>query len=233
VSKRGSELKKNLTVLAAFVAFSQIGLFAQQGPGPASAGSSTPVQPSAPSQPTAPRVEQAQAPEHILQDGTPVKLSSLKKLSSANAVSGQEIEFEVLNDLSIDGVTVLRRGTIAKGVVTESQKKRRVGKEGVLNFTIPTVKLADGRDVPVRAFTNTSGDSHNVGVTALAFNMPIVAAPFFLLMHGENSTIPKGTEITVFIRGDIQLDLNRFGASQAPLAEKPSATEMVPGTTPN
>jgi len=216
--------------LAAWVALAQGGLLAQQGPPPTGAGSSTPVQPS---QPTASKSEPAPPAEHILQDGTPVKLSSLKPLSSANAKSGQEIEFSVLNDLSIDGVMVLRRGTIVKGVIAEAQKRRRVGKEGVLNFTIPSVKLANGQDVPVRAFTNTSGDSHAVGVTALALNMPIVVAPFFLLMHGENSTLPKGTEITVFIRGDIHLDLSLFTASPAPEPEKQPSAAPVPGTPPN
>src|SRR5207302_4199000 len=36
------------------------------------------------------------------------------------------------------------------------------------------------------------------------------AAPLFLFMHGKDITIPKGTEITAYINGDIPLDPKRF-----------------------
>ena len=37
-------------------------------------------------------------------------------------------------------------------------------------------------------------------------------APFFLLIHGKDSTIPKGTEATAYISGDIPLDPARFAS---------------------
>jgi hypothetical protein len=40
------------------------------------------------------------------------------------------------------------------------------------------------------------------------------AAPFFLLMKGKDITIPKGTEITAYVNGDITLDPNKFGSAQ-------------------
>ena len=33
---------------------------------------------------------------------------------------------------------------------------------------------------------------------------------FFLFMHGEDSTIPEGTEITAYINGDVPLDIPKF-----------------------
>src|SRR5580658_5481995 len=161
--------------------------------------------------------------DHVLDDGTPVKLALINQLSSADAKQGQSIQFSVENDLVLDGVTILHRGASVTGVVVEAEKKRRLGRAGTLNFTISSIKLANGQDVPLRAFNSTSGDSHTTGVTALAFNMPVVAAPFFLLMHGDNSTFPKGTELTVFINGDIHLDFTKIpqpgqAAQQAPAA---------------
>jgi hypothetical protein len=32
------------------------------------------------------------------------------------------------------------------------------------------------------------------------------AAPLFLFMHGKDMTIPKGTEITAYVNGDVPLD---------------------------
>jgi len=36
------------------------------------------------------------------------------------------------------------------------------------------------------------------------------AAPLFLLMHGKDISIPKGTEITAYVNGDLKLDLVKF-----------------------
>ncbi len=36
------------------------------------------------------------------------------------------------------------------------------------------------------------------------------AAPFFLFMHGKDINIPKGTQITAFVQGDVRLDANNF-----------------------
>ena len=50
-------------------------------------------------------------------------------------------------------------------------------------------------------------------------------APVFLLMHGKDVTIPKGTDVTAYISGDVKLDLAKF--QPAPLVP---ATPPVPAT---
>src|SRR5208337_5403874 len=54
-------------------------------------------------------------------------------------------------------------------------------------------------------------------------NAPIVAAPFFLLIHGTNTTFPRGTEINAFVNGDLSLDL--ASSSPAPSAD-PTGDEL-------
>src|SRR5271169_4757366 len=133
----------------------------------------------------------SQAPDYILQDGTPVKLSLTRTLSSAEAKAGQELFFEVADDIEVDGVIVLRRGAPAIGVVTEAEAKKRMGRAGKLSFNITYVRLADEEDAPLRAVNDSNGDSHVKGMTGLmASGVPMVAAPFLLLMHGENTSIP-------------------------------------------
>jgi len=36
------------------------------------------------------------------------------------------------------------------------------------------------------------------------------AAPFFLFMHGKEISIPKGTEITAYVNGNMHLDARNF-----------------------
>ena len=40
--------------------------------------------------------------------------------------------------------------------------------------------------------------------------VPWPAAPVFLLMHGKDVNIPKGTAIHAFMNGDVKLDLLKF-----------------------
>jgi hypothetical protein len=57
------------------------------------------------------------------------------------------------------------------------------------------------------------------------------AAPFFLFMHGKDTTIPKGTEITAYVNGEVKLNL----ASHSTQPPAPPAVQIVtanPATQP-
>ena len=155
-----------------------------------------------------------------LEDGTPVRMRLTRNLSSADATTGDRVDFEVLDDVKIKDVVVIPRGGTALGTVTEAQHKRRMARGGKLNVNIDDVRLADGERVPLRAVKEVSGGGHTGGmvggmvVTGIVF---FPAAPFFLFMHGKDITIPKGTEITAYINGDTPLEPKRF----APEPTKP------------
>ena len=55
------------------------------------------------------------------------------------------------------------------------------------------------------------------------------AAPLFLLMHGKDITIPKGTEVTAFVQGDMRLDMAKMVAPGSPVAA--SATTQMASLT--
>jgi hypothetical protein len=38
------------------------------------------------------------------------------------------------------------------------------------------------------------------------------AAPFFLFMHGKDTVIPKDTEITAYVNGEVKLDRQKLAA---------------------
>jgi hypothetical protein len=175
----------------------------------------------------------------ILQDGTPMKLRLLNKLDSHTAKNDDEILFDVVNDVVVGGVTVLRRGSPATGVVTQAAASKTMGRAGKLSFTINDIKLRNGGKVPVRAFNRTSGENRTAEMVNMMINMPMVSAPFFLLIHGTNTTFPRGTEITAFVNGDLRLDLASFGAAppgrlsdSADSPPPPSAPAAQPVTTP-
>ena len=179
-------------------------LVAQQGPQDSTPAPQSPVTAAAPAQTSS---------NILLHDGIPIKLRLLNKLDSHTAKNGDEIPFDIVNDVVVGGVTVLRRGSPATGVVTQAAASRTMGRAGKLSFTINDVKLRNGGGVPVRAFNRTSGENRTGEIVALMVEMPIVSAPFFLLIHGTNTTFPRGTEITAFVNGDLRLDLAGFDAA--------------------
>lgn len=176
-------------------------------------------------QDTPPALAAADAPAerrspNILQDGTPMKLRLVNKLDSHNAKDGDEIQFDVVNDVVVGGVTVLRRGAAATGVVTQAASSKTMGRACRLSFTINDIKLRNEEPVPVRAFNRTSGENRTGEMIGLMLEMPIVSAPFFLLIHGTNTTFPRGTEITAFVNGDHRLNLASFDASPSAASGK-------------
>jgi hypothetical protein len=154
----------------------------------------------------------------VLHDGTPVRLRLGRTLSSADAQTGETVDFEVLDDVLIDDAVVIKRGATALATVTGAQPKRRMGRGGKLDVAMDFVRLGDGGKVALRAVKDAKGGGHTGAMTGAIVATAIVfwpAAPLFLLMHGKDITIPKGTEITAYVNGEIPLNHAKFEAQPA------------------
>ncbi|MFZ0583194.1 MAG: PEGA domain-containing protein [Candidatus Acidiferrales bacterium] len=188
-------------------------------------------------QPTSPPVVK-QPLSFGLEDGTPVKLRTNRTISSSDAHVNDTLDFEVLDEVKVHDVVVIPRGGIAWGTVTEAQPKRRMGREGKLNINIDNVKLSSGEKIPLRAVKEAKGGGHQGAMTGAIVATAIVffpAAPLFLLMHGKDITIPKGTEITAYINGDVPLDATKFSPTAAPstTSTEPSLSSVDIKSTPD
>ncbi len=148
-----------------------------------------------------------------LEDATPVRMRINRTISSADAQLNETVDFEILDDIKVKDSIVIPRGGMAWGTVTEAQPKRRMGRTGKLNINIDSVRLASGEKVALRAVKDVQGGGHQGAITGAIIATSIVffpAAPLFLLIHGKDITIPKGTEITAYTNGDITLDPAKF-----------------------
>jgi hypothetical protein len=148
-----------------------------------------------------------------LEDGIPVKLRLTRNLSSATDKTGDTVDFEVVEDVSVDGIVVIPRGGIAWATITEAQPKRRMGRGGKLDVNIDSVRLKDGEKVALRAVREDKGGGHVGAMTGAMVATGIVffpAAPLFLFMHGKDINIPKGTEITGYVAGNVPLTKAKF-----------------------
>jgi hypothetical protein len=119
----------------------------------------------------------------------------------------------LLEDVTVDGTLVVARDATAIGTITLAQAKRRMARGGKLDVEIDYVRLVNGDKVTLRAVKETSGGGHTGAMTGAMVATAIVvwpAAPFFLFMHGKDTTMPKGTEITAYVNGEIKLDRGKF-----------------------
>ena len=200
-------------VAPVFLAFCTLLLTQQPQPAPEALASPQQIAPSAP------------PPPHTLLDGTPVKLRLSETISSSDAKVGQEIPFEVVEDISVDQVVVLPKGATAIATVTEADHKKSMGRAGKLNIAISYARLKDQQKVALRATKDTKGGGHIGAMTGAMVATSIVffpAAPLFLFIHGKDTTIPQGTEIMAFVEGDMHLDMSKFGVAPPELAVAPS-----------
>jgi PEGA domain len=171
-----------------------------------------------------------------LEDGTPIKLRLTRNLSSADATTGDRVDFEVLEDIKVKDVIVVPRGGLALATITEAEHKRRMARGGKLDVNIDDVRLIDGEKAPLRAVKEAKGGGHTGAMTGAMIGTAIVffpAAPLFLFMHGKDITIPKGTEITAYVNGDILLDPARFQKVQAdkPIIDATAQGSAAPATS--
>lgn len=158
-----------------------------------------------------------------LQDGTPVKLRITRTISSADAKTGETVDFEVLEEVKLGETVIIPRGGIAWATVTEAESKRRMGRGGKLNVNIDSVRIVTGEKIALRAVKDMKGGGHVGAMTGAIVATSILffpAAPFFLFMKGKDITIPKGTEITAYVSGDAPLDPQKFNpvATTAPVS---------------
>ncbi len=99
------------------------------------------IQPAQPQQPAA----TSAANKFVLDDGTPIRLRLDRTLSSSDAKTGDNIDFEVLEEVKVGEVLVIPKGNIAIGTVTDAEHKKRMARGGKLDIEIDYVKLADGK----------------------------------------------------------------------------------------
>jgi hypothetical protein len=166
-------------------------------------------------------------PPNTLQDGTAIKLRLAENLTSATAKAGQQVSFEVVEEVDVEGVPVIAQGAPALATVTTAETKKSMGRGGKLDVNIDSVRLVDGGKAMLRATAGGKGGGHVGAMTGAMVGTAIVffpAAPLFLFIHGKDITIQKGTEITAFVQGDMKLDMAKFAPAGTAAATAPATT---------
>jgi len=153
--------------------------------------------------------------EFTLRNGTPIHLRLRKTISSATAHVGDVVDLRVVEDVIVDGLSVIPSGAAAIGLVTDAEPKKRMGHGGKLAFGINFVRLKDDEKAAVRSFQESAGSNSSTGAI-----LP--------LSSGKDVVFAEGTEFTAYVDGDMHLKKVAFQAAKdtstapAPPAQNPS-----------
>jgi hypothetical protein len=149
-----------------------------------------------------------------LANNTPIRVKLNKTISSATAHVGDAVELEVVEDVIVDGVTVLPVGSKVSGVVALAEVKKRFGHGGRVAFSITSMTLADGEQVKVRCYQEASGSSN----TSTDSVIP--------LSSGKDVEIPKDVEFTALIDGEARLKREGFDRPKSSPSSSPATAGL-------
>lgn len=182
-----------------------------------------------------------------LHDATPIRLRLARNLTFTNVKPGEMADFEILDDLRIDGLLVMAHGVRATAAIIEAEPKTRMGRGGKLGVTLASLPLLNGDKVAIRAAPQGPAMEHPEATGGATPELAMVrpAAPSLLFKYGKEEVFPEGTGITVYTDGEVRLDPARFlvdiaftsnppGALVtmygAPVGRTPFTTRLAPGT---
>lgn len=173
----------------------------------------------------------APTPELVLKDGTPVSLRFGCKVVSSQVIAREKMELEVTTEVRMGELIVICKDSHAQAIVTLAQKKRAMGRGGNMAMKIETVQLANGEAARLRMIKEVKGGEHKGAMVGGMVASGLVfwpAAPFFLFVQGKDAEIPKGTEITAYVDGDVPLILAKLpSASKQPQAGRDAAIPQI------
>jgi hypothetical protein len=154
---------------------------------------------------------QTTPPAFTLLKDTPVHLKLLKTFSSATARVGDSIDLEVVDDVFVEGILVLSKGSKGSGLIAESEPKKRFGHGGKVAFKVTSLGLADGQQVNIRCYQSVSGSPNTSSADGT-----ISIAP------GKDAVFLQNSEFTGLIDSDLPLNRDSFAAVANPSVFTPA-----------
>jgi hypothetical protein len=136
----------------------------------------------------------ARADSVLIPDGTEFSVVNQQLVSSKTATDGDPVDFKVDDDVAVNGVVVIAKGTLVKGEVTNAEHNGHFGKSGKLSIRVSSTTSVDGQVVKLRAARGKSGNDATGSTVALT----VLFGPIGLLKHGSNAELKEGAKMVVY-----------------------------------
>lgn len=140
-----------------------------------------------------------------VQDGTIVRMIFTEELSSETNHPNDPVHCEVAEDVKVDNLVVIAKGTPATGKVSQAEKRGGWGKSGTLSFSIDYVKAVDGTNVRLRGSSAQGGKQFSAGAAVLGLSGG--------LKKGKAITVSKGSSMDVYVENGHEIVVPVSGTS--------------------
>ena len=141
-------------------------------------------------------------PGHIyIPKKTVLKVELVESANSKTHKENQEVEIRLLENLIINGVLIIPKGTIGTGYVYKSRKAGGFGRKGTLQIAGKEFKTINNISVPLRKGLSGKGKTDG-GAVAVAAAVSLVGG---LFMKGSNINYPAGTNFQVEVAENVDL----------------------------
>lgn len=163
-------------------------------------------------------------PGHIyIPKKTMLNVELIEPANSKTHKKNQQVEFKTTENLIINGVVVIPKGTIGMGYVYEVQKAGGFGRKGVLRIAGKEIKTLNNVSVPLRKGLEGKGKTDG-GAVAVAAVVSLVGG---LFMKGSNINYPAGTDFQVEVRDNVDLGVTPEELKDAMNPDIPHGQEIV------
>ena len=163
-------------------------------------------------------------PGHIyIPKKTMLNVELIEPASSKTHKKNQQVEFKTTENLIINGVVVIPKGTVGMGYVYEVQKAGGFGRKGVLRIAGKEIKTLNNVSVPLRKGLEGKGKTDG-GAVAVAAAVSLVGG---LFMKGSNINYPAGTDFQVEVRDNVDLGVTPEELKDAMNPDIPHGQEIV------
>jgi len=142
--------------------------------------------------------------EITVPDGTEVEVELKNNLSGEDAKLGDKVDFTVVRDVQVNGVTVIQKGASATARITAAKKAGHWGKTGKLEWAMNDVQTISGERIPVRFTKALTGGSKGGTVAVAVVATTILLGPVGLLWglkKGKKAVFPAGNKYSAFSDG--------------------------------
>lgn len=177
-----------------------------------------------------PSVTQADPPlaaSVTVPDGTEVYLTLMKDLKSGDSKAGEDVPFEVSQDVySPRRVLLIPANTAAFGKILQSSRRGMFGKGGKLKYTIDFILMPDKTRVALRSSPQLLRGSDN---RTASIATAILLTPLSLFINGRDVSVSKGQQYTMYVAAP---PMSALPPAAAPPVRPVSVTAPMPVSAP-
>ena len=138
-----------------------------------------------------------------VQNSTVVAVRTVNQLSTAQLSLGQEVIFDVVQDVIIKGKTVIKAGTPVYGSVQEVKGSQMAGIAGKLVVSINSTVAVDGTNIALTGSFSNAAKSE-VGATVA---VGVILCPLALLNKGDEGIIAVGSQQRAMTIGSFEVEV--------------------------